>query len=102
VGRNGDAQDTSGWGREAGARVPVLMQQEWKVSRRYEVFATPFAFLIDGRGVVTSKGIVNNARHIGFVLSVARSVPLDEVEPEVPETGRGVSVETVPSFNEEV
>ena len=99
---NGEAPAAAQWARDAGGRVPVLVQQGWKVSRRYEVFATPFAFLIDGRGVITSKGIVNNARHIGFVLSSARSVPADEVEPEVPEPGRGASVETGPSSNEEV
>jgi hypothetical protein len=39
------------------------------VSRRYQVFATPFAFLIDERGVIRSKGIVNNGQHIGYVLA---------------------------------
>jgi hypothetical protein len=29
------------------------------VSRRYEVFATPFAFLINEQGVISSKGIIS-------------------------------------------
>ena len=33
------------------------------------MYATPFAFLIDERGVIASKGIINNGQHIGFVLS---------------------------------
>jgi hypothetical protein len=35
------------------------------------MYATPFAFLIDERGVIASKGIINNGQHIGFVLSGA-------------------------------
>ncbi len=35
------------------------------------MYATPFAFLIDPQGVIASKGIINNAQHIGFVLSRA-------------------------------
>jgi len=41
------------------------------VSKRYETFVTPFAFLIDEQGVIASKGIVNNGQHIDFVLSGA-------------------------------
>jgi hypothetical protein len=35
------------------------------------VFATPFAFLIDGHGVIASKGIVGSKAHLGYVLSGA-------------------------------
>src|SRR5262249_26862757 len=55
--------------REVGGSFPVLVQQEWNVSRQYEVFATPFAFLIDPRGIIASNGIINSAQQIGFVLS---------------------------------
>ena len=40
-------------------------------SKRYQMYATPFAFLIDERGVIASRGIVNNGQHIDFVLSGA-------------------------------
>jgi methylamine dehydrogenase accessory protein MauD len=68
---NGEAEATREWAAEADARFPVLKQRQFSVSKRYETFATPFAFLIDERGVITSKGIINNGQHIGFVLSGA-------------------------------
>ena len=47
------------WARSNGVRFPVLSQQGLELSRRYEVFATPFGFLIDEHGVIRSRGIVN-------------------------------------------
>ncbi len=69
---NGEPEATREWAAEAKARFLVLQQEKFSVSRRYEIFATPFAFLIDPQGVVASQGIVNNGQHIGFVLSRAR------------------------------
>jgi methylamine dehydrogenase accessory protein MauD len=69
---NGDAGTARTWREEVGARFPVLAQDRFSVSRRYEVFATPFAFLIDQKGMIASKGIVNNRQHIRYVLSGAR------------------------------
>jgi methylamine dehydrogenase accessory protein MauD len=63
--------DARAWVDETSARFPVLVQEDWTVSKRYEVFATPFAFLIDARGVIASKGIVSQRHHLGYVLSTA-------------------------------
>lgn len=65
---NADPEAARKWAREVEAAFPVLAQDNWAVSKRYEVFATPFAFLIDEQGVIASSGIVNNDKHIGFVL----------------------------------
>jgi methylamine dehydrogenase accessory protein MauD len=75
---NGGAETTRQWAAEAKARCPVLVQDGFSVARRYEVFATPFAFLIDERGVIRSKGIVNNRQHLGFVLGGAGEAELNE------------------------
>ena len=32
---------------------PVLLQQRWEISRRYAIFATPVAYLIDETGIIT-------------------------------------------------
>src|SRR5262249_38139227 len=56
---NGDPEATRKWSEEKGARFPVLAQDRFSVSKRYEVFATPFAFLIDEKGIIASKGIIN-------------------------------------------
>lgn len=68
---NADVEAARNWAKEVNARVPVLVQDRWEVSRRYEVFATPFAFLVDEQGTIVSKGIVNSKEHIGYVLSGA-------------------------------
>jgi hypothetical protein len=66
---NGDLETTRQWADEAQVCAPVLVQQQFSISKRYEMYATPFAFLIDERGFIASKGIINNGQHIGFVLS---------------------------------
>jgi methylamine dehydrogenase accessory protein MauD len=81
--RNGDVQvlvlnnaapeEAREFAREVNARFPILVQQNWSVSKQYEVFATPFAFLIDEHGIVAAKGIVNSREHLGYLLSSAAS-----------------------------
>jgi len=38
--------------KEHGLTFPVVLQQQWEISRRYAMFATPIAYLIDEAGVV--------------------------------------------------
>jgi methylamine dehydrogenase accessory protein MauD len=66
---NGDHEATRQWAAEVRVCFPVLMQEGIDLSRRYQVFATPFAFLIDENGVIASKGLINTKRHLGFVLA---------------------------------
>jgi peroxiredoxin len=70
---NGDVEAARQWTSKVEARFPVLVQQNREVSRRYEVFATPFAFVLNEKGVITAKGIVNHSKHIGFLLSDTRT-----------------------------
>jgi methylamine dehydrogenase accessory protein MauD len=87
---NGELEATREWASQAKAGVQVLVQQQFSVSKRYETFATPFAFLIDERGVIVSKGIINNGQHIGFVLSGAGDAAKNgkgEAEPATAEAG---------------
>src|SRR5262249_16921288 len=69
---NGEGEAARQAAREARAPLPVLAQEQFSVSKGYEAFATPFAFLIDELGVIASKGIVNSGQQIGFVLAGAR------------------------------
>jgi methylamine dehydrogenase accessory protein MauD len=68
---NGDPESTRTWAAETKARFPVLAQEKFSVSKRYEAFATPFAFLIDEQGIVRSKGIAGSRQYLGYVLSGA-------------------------------
>jgi peroxiredoxin len=38
--------------KEHGLTFPVVLQQQWEISRRYAMFATPIAYLIDEKGVI--------------------------------------------------
>jgi len=80
---NGDMEETRRWAAETRARFPVLAQERFSLSKRYQVFATPFAFLMDEKGIITSKGIVGNRQYLGYVLTGAgnRAKP-DHEEPE--------------------
>lgn len=72
---NGEPEPTRHWVNETKARFPVLAQEKLSLSKRYEVFVTPFAFLIDEQGVITSKGIAGSKQYLGYVLSGAGNRP---------------------------
>ena len=79
---SGEPEATRKWVAETKARFPVLVQEKISLSKRYEVFVTPFAFLIDEQGIITSKGIVGSREYLGYVLSGAGNRPgHDEGEP---------------------
>jgi methylamine dehydrogenase accessory protein MauD len=86
---NNDNLDASRkWAEEAQAQIPIVAQERWVLSRRYEVFATPFAFLIDEQGIIRSKGIVSDRQYINFVVSGAGAAAQgghEEAEPTVAE-----------------
>lgn len=52
-----------------GRAYPFAAQHNWEVSKKYEVFATPFAFYIGPDGKILATGVVNNDQHIQFLLS---------------------------------
>jgi methylamine dehydrogenase accessory protein MauD len=64
----GDRESTRSWADAHDAHFPVLCQENLSLSRRFEVFATPFAFLINERGTIINKGVINNAQHVRFLL----------------------------------
>jgi methylamine dehydrogenase accessory protein MauD len=68
---NGDLESTRDWTKRLSVSFPVLLQERYELSKRYEAFATPFAFLIDEGAVIVSKGLINNRQHIEIVLSRA-------------------------------
>jgi methylamine dehydrogenase accessory protein MauD len=94
---NGELKETRAWAAEARARFPVAVQDHYSLSRRYEVFATPFAFLIDERGVIASKGIVNNRQHIDYVLDGALARRDGHADQEPSGAAEGVSEDVRPS-----
>jgi methylamine dehydrogenase accessory protein MauD len=68
---NADINAVQKWIAQHQPDFPVALQERFEVSRRYEVFATPFAFLIDEYGVIVARGIVSTRQYLGFVLTRA-------------------------------
>jgi methylamine dehydrogenase accessory protein MauD len=80
-----DPEQARRWVEDTGATFPVLVQQNLDVSKRYEMLATPFGFLIDEHGVIASAGIVNNGKHVRFLFSTAQERSTEEAHEEVEE-----------------
>ncbi len=91
---NGEADAVAKWAREVHAEFPVLIQDKWIVSKRYEVLATPFAFLIDEQGVIASKGFVSNKQYLGFVLERRSATKAEGAENEPGEADGSASEES--------
>jgi peroxiredoxin len=89
---NGEPEAVEKWAKEVHAEFPVLIQDKWSVSKRYEVLATPFAFLIDEQGVIASKGFVSNKQYVSFVLE--RRSATDKTEPGEVDTGEADASES--------
>jgi peroxiredoxin len=49
----GEPKDNRAKVREHRLTFPVVLQQQWEISRRYAMFATPIAYLIDETGVIS-------------------------------------------------
>jgi peroxiredoxin len=43
---------------EHGLTFPIVLQQQWEISRRYAMFATPIAYLIDEQGITVEDVMV--------------------------------------------
>ncbi len=54
VGR-GEAEENRHKAEEHGIEFPVVLQERWKLSRQYGIFATPVGFLIDEHGVIAKE-----------------------------------------------
>jgi len=61
------------WVQETHADFPVLIQDRWEVSKQYQVFATPFAFLINQQGTITGAGIISSKQYLGYLLESAET-----------------------------
>jgi methylamine dehydrogenase accessory protein MauD len=97
---SGDAEAIRAWAAKVQAQFPVLRQEQLSLSKRYQVLATPFAFLIDAAGVIRSKGIINSAQHISYVLAGAYEGATEnpvEAETEPQRADRGLSGDSLSS-----
>ena len=73
----GEPKDNRAKAKEHGLTFPVVLQQQWEISRRYAMFATPIAYLIDEAGVITHDVAVGQDAILELLLE-ARDWPLSE------------------------
>src|SRR5262249_4913835 len=58
--------------KEHALTFPVVLQQQWEISRRYAMFATPIAYLIDEQGIIARDVAVGVERIIDLMVSAAK------------------------------
>jgi methylamine dehydrogenase accessory protein MauD len=52
-------------------QVPVGVFNDEELPEKYKARVTPFAFIIDGAGIVRAKGLANNMAHLDMLLKMA-------------------------------
>ena len=68
---NGELHETQAWSDEMQARFSLATQQDWSLSKKYRVFATPYAFVIDEQGVIAAKGIASTPLYLRYLFDAA-------------------------------
>jgi peroxiredoxin len=61
--------------KEHGLTFPIVLQQQWEISRRYAMFATPIAYLIDEQGIIANEVAVGLEPILALVANAARREP---------------------------
>jgi peroxiredoxin len=64
----GDPKENRAKVKQHGLTFPVVLQQQWEISRRYAMFATPVAYLINETGVIESDAAVGEAAILRLTL----------------------------------
>jgi len=54
----GEAKENRAKVKEHGLTFPIVLQHQWEISRRYAMFATPVAYLIDESGTIQQDAAV--------------------------------------------
>jgi peroxiredoxin len=64
--------------KEHGLTFPVALQQQWEISRRYAMFATPVAYLINEQGVIVHDVAVGTDAILDLMARAERMVEYAE------------------------
>jgi methylamine dehydrogenase accessory protein MauD len=67
----GSVEEARRFAHELDVRVPFAVHPDEELPEKYKARVTPFAFLIDGEGVVRAKGLANNRSHLDMLLEQA-------------------------------
>jgi peroxiredoxin len=71
--------------KEQGLTLTIVLQQQWEISRKYAMFATPIAYLIDEQGVIAHDVAVGTDAILALLtearLQAGRGEPLPRSQP---------------------
>lgn len=76
----GEPKENQAKVKEHGLTFPVLLQQQWEISRRYAMFATPIAYLINEQGAINYEVAVGSDA-ILELLTQTKQMPKDTQTP---------------------
>jgi methylamine dehydrogenase accessory protein MauD len=85
----GEPADAERFVDELDVQVPVALHNDEELPDKYKARVTPFAFVIDGEGIVRAKGLANNREHLDMLLRMAQ----DETTGRRRQTRNGRAVE---------
>ena len=71
----GDPKENRVKVKEHGLTFPILLQQQWEISRRYAMFATPIAYLIDESGIIIQDLAVGVEPILALLHAAAKVIP---------------------------
>jgi methylamine dehydrogenase accessory protein MauD len=74
----GSESEARAFAEQTAITVPVAAHPDEDLSDKYKARVTPFAFVIDGEGVVRSKGLANNRLHLDALWEQARKHAAEE------------------------
>lgn len=69
--------------KEHGITFPVALQKQWEISKKYAMFATPVAYLVDGDGIIAEEIAVGVDDILALAASSAQETGIAEVRKEV-------------------
>jgi peroxiredoxin len=72
----GDPKENRAKVKEFGLTFPIVLQQHWEISRRYAMFATPVAYMIDPAGVI-SHDVAVGVESIQALIAKVATNPLE-------------------------
>lgn len=67
----GEPEETRRFASEVDIQVPMASHPDESLPEAFKARVTPFAFLLDGEGVVQAKGLANNRSHLDMLLRSA-------------------------------
>ena len=68
----GTADEARGFANELVMQVPVASHPDEELPEKYKARVTPFAFIVDGEGVIKAKGLANNYQHLETLVRSSR------------------------------